>query len=166
MRMWSFAESVFPTDASISPNAARDVNSVCFQFTGNAGATNSRRGVRMTPSDAAATPESWSRRVADSPGVRLEIPADLARERTFEISIACCVCAVESAASPWHELRVFADGELQWRRRIATAQPAPYDGLDYRFRRTLAPGRRLLLLAESECSGARRLTLAIEAQEC
>lgn len=117
-------------------------------------------------SKSVTAPESWSRRVADSPNLRLEIPADLARERTFEISVACTVRAFDGAPAPWHELRVFADGEQQWQRRVATAQPAPYDGLDYRFRRTLPPGRRLSLLAESECSGARRLALVIDAEEC
>lgn len=120
----------------------------------------------MTRTEAAAKPENWSRRVADSPIVRLEIPADLARERTFEISVACTVLAFHDTQSPWHELRVFADGHLQWRRRISTAQAAPYDGLDYRFRRTLPPGRRLSLLAECECGGARQLTLAIDAEQC
>lgn len=120
----------------------------------------------MTRIGSAARLENWSRRVADSPTLRLEIPPDLARERTFEISVSCSVRAFEDAVAPWHELRVFADGEMQWQRRVATAQPAPYDGLDYRFRRTLPPGRRLTVLAESGCDGARRLLLAIDAEEC
>ena len=120
----------------------------------------------MRKPGSAPAPERWAVKVADAPNARLEIPADLKRERTFEISIAFTVSVVEGADSPWHELRVFADGQAQWKRRIATAQPAADDGLETRFRRTLAPGRRLSLLAETECRGARRLALEIEAEEC
>ncbi len=120
----------------------------------------------MSGRRAPAAPERWSVNVADSPTARLEIPADLDRERTFEISVAFTVRALDGADSPWHELRVFADGRAQWTRRIPTATPAAYDGLDMRFRRTLPPGQRLSLLAETDCRGARRLALAIEADEC
>lgn len=75
------------------------------------------------------------------------------------------VQALENAATPWHELRVYADGQLQWQRRIPTQQPAPFDGLDYRFQHSVAVGRALQLLATVECAGARRLQLQIEADE-
>lgn len=120
----------------------------------------------MRKPDSVSAPERWAARLTEAPNARLEIPADLKRERTFEISIAFTVSAVEGADSPWHELRVFADGQAQWKRRIATAHPAPYDGLEMRFRRMLPPGRRLSLLAETDCRGARRLSLVIEAEEC
>lgn len=111
-------------------------------------------------------PERWSARGAESAVLKLEIPPDLARERTFEISCAMTVKPVAGAESPWHELRVSADGEIQWTRRISTAASEPYDGLEMRFRRTLAPGQRLVLLAQVAGSGVRRRTLDLEAEEC
>lgn len=111
-------------------------------------------------------PERWAVRGDEAGVVRLEIPPDLARERRFEISCAMTVRPNAGAESPWHELRVFADGHLEWQRRIATAKGEPYDGLEMRFRRTLAPGQRLVLQAQSNGGGVRRQTLEIEAEEC
>lgn len=115
---------------------------------------------------AANRPERWAAQGGENAVLRLEIPPDLARERTFEISCSMTVRPNAGAHSPWHEMRVFAEGALEWSRRIATAQPSPYDGLEMRFRRTLAPGQRLMLLVESNGGGVRRLSLAIEADEC
>lgn len=112
-----------------------------------------------------AVPEHWSVRVADSATARLDIPADAYRERHFEIAFAMTVRALDDATSPWHELRVYVDGELQWQRRISTSHPSPFDGLDYRFRRSVPVGRPLRLLATVECSQVRRLQLQIEADE-
>lgn len=97
--------------------------------------------------------------------VKLEIPADLHREREFEISISMTVRALPDATAPFHELKVFADGRLEWSRRIPTQNPAPFDGLDYRLRKRVPVGRPLRLQAFSECSQARRLQLQIEAEE-
>lgn len=113
-----------------------------------------------------ARPERWAARGDDAAVLKLEIPPDLVRERTFEISCAMTVRPVAGAESPWHELRVSADGEIQWSRRIATARGEPYDGLDVRFRRTLAPGQRLVLLAQVNGAGVRRRSLELEADEC
>jgi hypothetical protein len=110
-------------------------------------------------------PERWQADVHGEPFARLEIAADLHRERQFEIGIALTVSALESAVEPWHELRVFADGQLQWSRRIATAKGQPYDGLDMRFSRRVPPGRTLAVLAQSDVGGARRLRITIEADE-
>lgn len=110
-------------------------------------------------------PEHWSVRLADAATARLDIPADAYRERRFEIAFAMTVQAPDDAISPWHELRVYVDGELQWQRRISTAQPSPFDGLDYRFQRSVPAGRPLRLLATVECSQVRRLQLQIEADE-
>ncbi len=113
-----------------------------------------------------ARPERWVARGEDAAVLKLEIPPDLVRERTFEISCAMTVRPVAGAESPWHELRVSADGEIQWSRRIATARGEPYDGLDVRFRRTLGPGQRLVLLAQVNGAGVRRRSLELEADEC
>lgn len=111
------------------------------------------------------TPERWSVRAGDAALARLDIPADSKRERRFEIAVAMSVRALDGSSAPWHELRVYADGKLQWQRRIATVQPAPFDGLDYRFQCTVAVARSLRLSAIAECGGARRLQLQIEAEE-
>jgi hypothetical protein len=110
-------------------------------------------------------PERWHASGGDSPSLKLDIPAVLQRERTFEIACLMRVKAIEGAQAPWHALRVLANGELQWQRRIATDHPAPFDGLEYRFRRSVAPGRALRLQAESQCGEARRIALTIEAEE-
>jgi hypothetical protein len=110
-------------------------------------------------------PERWHAEVGDAPMARLEIPPDARKERLFEIAISMLVRAREDAPQPWHEMRIFADGELQWVRRCPTQQPAEFDGLDYRFRRHIAVGRALRLQVHSDCSGVRRLKIRIEADE-
>jgi len=112
-----------------------------------------------------AGPERWHREVGDAAVARLEIPADAQRERVFEIAISMLVRARDDARQPWHEMRIYADGELQWSRRCATQQPAEYDGLDYRFQRRIAVGRALRLQVHSDCGGGRRLKIRIEADE-
>ena len=114
---------------------------------------------------AMSAPECWHREVGDAAVAHLEIPADALRERVFEIAISMQVRARDDARQPWHELRILADGELQWSRRCATQQPAEYDGLDYRFQRRIAVGRALRLQVHSECNGGRRLKMRIEADE-
>ena len=120
----------------------------------------------MKQPDRKLRQERWIKNAAGLPMAILDIPADLHRDRTFEIACSMTVRANEGATSPWHQMRVSADGELQWSRRIDTLHPAPFDGLDYRFRRTVAAGRALRVQAAVECAQARRLTLAIEAEEC
>jgi hypothetical protein len=65
----------------------------------------------------------------------------------------------------WHQLTVLADGSRQWQRRIASHLAGGSDGLDYRFERSVPPGRALRLSAEVACSGARRERLWIEVDE-
>jgi hypothetical protein len=110
-------------------------------------------------------PERWAIRAGEAAVARLDIPADARRERRFEIACWMSVRAVEGADAPWHELRVLADGELQWQRRITTQHPAASDGLDYRFQRLVPLGRTLRLQALVECSQVLRLQLQIEAEE-
>src|SRR5512141_1788761 len=91
----------------------------------------------------ASRPEHWKTIAGDRAIASLDIPADAHRERRFEISCSMNVRPNEHAVAPWHELRVYADGELQWSRRIATQHPAAFDGLEYRFRRRVAIGRAM-----------------------
>jgi hypothetical protein len=118
-----------------------------------------------SPSIPGRPPERWLIDAGDADIARLDIPADIQSERSFEISVSMTVRPHDDADDPWHELRVFADGELQWSRRIKSQQPAAFDGLDYRFRRRVAVGRGLQLLAIAECRGGRRWRLLIEADE-
>lgn len=119
----------------------------------------------MHSDNSGSRPEHWAVQAGDAAEARLNIPADLKRERRFEIAVAMTVRAIENAHSPWHALRVLANGQLQWQRRIATQHPAPFDGLDYRFQCTVMPGRAFRISAIAECQGARRLQLQIEADE-
>lgn len=109
--------------------------------------------------------ERWQVRAGSAPMARLDIPADLQRERRFEIAVAMTVQPLEGASAPTHELRILADGRHEWSRRLDTQHPAPFDGLDYRFTRSVAPGRTLRLQAFADCTQARRLQLQIEADE-
>jgi hypothetical protein len=108
--------------------------------------------------------ERWRADGGDAPSLRLHIPAVLHHERTYEIACLMRVQAHADARAPWHALRVLADGELQWSRRIGTDHPAPFDGLEYRFRRTVPAGRALDVQAYADCGQARRLALTIEAE--
>lgn len=121
----------------------------------------------LTTARPAATPspEHWQVDAGDRADTVLVVPADARRERRFEISVAMSVRPLDGARAPWHSLRVLADGELQWSRRIATETQGRYDGLDYRFRRSVPVGRELRLQAFVECGGAQRLRLVIEADE-
>ncbi|BAL94995.1 hypothetical protein [Rubrivivax gelatinosus] len=122
----------------------------------------------MTPAarpDPAPRPEHWRLDAGDRADALLVVPADARRERRFEISVTMSVRPRPGAREPWHELRVLADGELQWSRRIATDPAGRYDGLDYRFRRDVPVGRELRLQAFVECGGGERLRLTIEADE-
>jgi hypothetical protein len=110
-------------------------------------------------------PERWAASGGDSASLKLDIPPALQRERTFEIACLMRVKALDGAKAPWHGLRVLANGELQWQRRVVTDHPAPFDGLEYRFRRSVPPGRALRLQADSQCGEARRIALSIEAEE-
>lgn len=121
--------------------------------------------MKQESAPAGQAPERWQSEVGDAAVARLEIPADAARERVFEISILMRVRARDDARQPWHEMRVLADGELQWSRRCATLQPAEYDSLDYRFQRRIAVGRALRLQVHCDCSGAQRLQTRIEAEQ-
>jgi len=110
-------------------------------------------------------PERWRMEAGDAAVARLDIPADALRQRTFEIAISMQVRARDDARQPWHEMRIFVDGELQWSRRCTTQQPAEYDGLDYRFQRRIDVGRALRLQVHCDCGGGRRLKMLIEADE-
>ena len=120
--------------------------------------------MHSSPNDFPAAPERWRVDAGDAAIAKLEIPAHLRREREFEIAVMLTVRAAEGADA-WHRLLVYADGELQWSRRVATQNPGAFDGLEFRFRRRVAVGRSLRLLAQSDGGAVQRLRLVIEAEE-
>lgn len=111
------------------------------------------------------TPERWVVDAGDAAQALLLIPADLHRERRFEIACAMTVRCGDDLDGAWHEMTVLANGALQWQRRIASHNPGSFDGLDYRFARTLAVGEALRLVLRCACRGVSRQRLLIEADE-
>jgi hypothetical protein len=108
------------------------------------------------------TAERWS---VESPGgvALLDIPADAARERAFEIYCSLAVRRGDGAAAS-HALRVLVDGAQQWSRRVPTHAGAA-DTLDVRLRRVVPVGRPLRIGAIGEADGAAVLRLSIVAEE-
>ncbi len=115
-----------------------------------------------TPADK---PERWAIDAGDAPGATLTIPADAKRERRFEIAVAVVVAVPEDAAEPWLQATVLAEGAQQWQRRAPAHNPGQYDGLDYRFVRTVPVGRPLRVAVQLATGGVRRRSLVIEAEE-
>jgi hypothetical protein len=109
--------------------------------------------------------EQWQLSAGDAASATLTIPADARRERRFEIACAITVGVPADAANPWHQMTVQANGVQQWRRREASHNPGQFDGLDYRFRRTVPVGQALRISVAVAGAGVRRRSLVIEADE-
>ncbi|WP_418318190.1 hypothetical protein [Piscinibacter sakaiensis] len=107
--------------------------------------------------------EHWRLDAGDDAVATLLVPPHASRERRFEISCSMSVQRVDDAELAWHQLRVLADGQQQWQRRVDTH--AGIDGLDYRFERRVPPGQGLRIGVEVASSGARRRSLLIEVDE-
>ena len=125
------------------------------------------------PDKRTAKPERWSVDAGSSGVAQLEIPPDLRRDRTFEISCSLAVVWRGSGSgeadedeghAAWHGLTLRVDGRQQWSRRVAT-HPGPGDSLDYRFRHRLPAGETLRLVAASEVQRSVRLGLLLSAEE-
>lgn len=110
-------------------------------------------------------PERWALSGGDAATATLTIPADARRERRFEIACAITVAVPDAAQAPWHQMVVLANGVHQWRRREASQNPGAWDGLDYRFSRSVPVGQALRITVSVACQGARRRSLEIEADE-
>ena len=111
-------------------------------------------------------PERWHVDAGDAASTTLTIPADAIRERRFEIACAMTVTVPTRAAisTPgWQQLTVQANGAQQWRRR----EPAhsPWDGLDYRFARSVPVGQALRITVSGAGLGVQRRSLVVEADE-
>ncbi|KPF51295.1 hypothetical protein IP87_18320 [beta proteobacterium AAP121] len=112
-------------------------------------------------------PERWALKAGDAATATLLIPADLKRERRFEIACAITVAVPEAPVgpAPWLQMTVLADGAQQWQRRLPAQNPGEFDGLDFRFSRSVPVGRPLRVTVAVAGQGVRRRTLHIEADE-
>jgi hypothetical protein len=110
-------------------------------------------------------PERWSLDAGDAASATLTIPADAHRERRFEIACAHTVGVPADATGAWHQMTVRADGTQQWQRRVAASNPEAWDGLDYRFSRSVPVGQALRITVSVTCGGVHRRRLVIEAEE-
>jgi len=118
-----------------------------------------------TPPAAKTTPERWQLSAGDAATATLTIPADARRERRFEIACAVTVGVPEQATAPWLQVTVQANGAQQWRHRVAAHNPGAWDGLDYRFSRSVPVGQALRITVAVAGQGVRRRTMVIEADE-
>lgn len=109
-----------------------------------------------------ASAERWSVRLDGADVATLDVPADMQRDRRFEIDCHLLVHARPAAASPWHEMTVFVDGLREWSRRIHTGAT---DSLDVHFRRDVPAGRALRIVASAATQGAVPVSLSVEAEE-
>ena len=119
-----------------------------------------------SPTPTSSIPERWALAAGDAATATLHIPADAQRERRFEIACAVTV-AVPADAPPaaWLQLAVVANGAQQWRRRLPAHNRGAFDGLDYRFSRSVPVGQALHITVAVAGAGVRRQTLVIEADE-
>ncbi len=123
---------------------------------------------------APAAPERWYSVAKDAATATLVIPADALRTRRFEIACAMTVAVPASdgkgqgqgpGPAPWHQLTLLANGQQQWRRQEPSANPGAWDGLDYRFTRSVPVGQALRITAHVAVHGVRRRSLVLEADE-
>ena len=111
-------------------------------------------------------PERWAAQAADAASATLTIPADLRRERRFEIACAVTVnVPADASNSAWLQVTVQANGTQLWRRRTPAHNPGAWDGLDYRFSRSVPVGQTLRVTVSVAGQGVRRHSLDIEADE-
>jgi hypothetical protein len=117
--------------------------------------------INLTPD----RPERWAHSAGDAATATLTIPADAKRERRFEIACAITVNVSAEAPTAWHQMTVQANGAQQWRRRVPSSNPGAYDGLDYRFSRSVPVGQALRITVSVAGQGVRRRSLVVEADE-
>ncbi len=120
---------------------------------------------RSAAPDPEHRPERWFITAGDAATATLLIPADARRERRFEIACAATVQLREPAPGAWHQMTVLANGAQQWQRREPTHSPGAFDGLDFRFSRTVPVGQALRVQVSVATHTARRRSLVIEADE-
>ena len=120
-----------------------------------------------TPAASSTRLERWTHRAGDAALATLVIPPHATRERRFEIGVAMTVKvpADATASACWHEMSVTANGAMQWRRRVPSHNAGSFDGLDYRFTRSVPVDEALRLVVAVQARGGQRRSLDIEAEE-
>ena len=113
----------------------------------------------------APKPERWTMQGGDAATATLVVAPHAHRERRFEIACAITVGVSADSPEPWHAMTVLANGTQQWRRQSPSHNPGAWDGLDYRFARSVPVGQTLRITVTSAGKGVRRRTLTIEADE-
>jgi hypothetical protein len=126
-------------------------------------ATRKPKSAPSAEASAERRPEHWEEDVGDGDVARLIVPADLLRDRSFEIFCSLAVDARGNTDATM-SMRVLVDGSQQWQRQ-EPVHAGGRDSLDYRFRRELPAGQPLRIQASTEVAGARRLRLRITADE-
>ena len=116
-----------------------------------------------TPSARTDATERWRADGGASDVATLVVPPDAQRARRFEVD--CRFVVAQRAPGARHGMRVEVDGALEWKREAATANPGQSDSMDVHFRREVPVGEELRIVVKTEVRGARRLGLAIEAEE-
>ena len=120
---------------------------------------------RPSPSPAERRAEHWSADAGHRDVVKLDIPADAARERRFEIYVRVVAANPPAPTQATHPQRVLVDGALEWSRSAPTPVDGP-DSLELRLARTVPVGRPLRLNATCAVrGGAQRVALSITADE-
>lgn len=108
--------------------------------------------------------ERWSADSGHRDVVRLDIPPDASRERSFEIFVSLVVDNQLTRDDAMHGMRVLVDGALEWARNVPTPSGGA-DSLELRLRRSVPVGRPLRLVAMCKLHGVLRTSLGIVAEE-
>ena len=119
----------------------------------------------MIPPQPKPKAEQWRLSADDDATATLVIPADARRERRFEIACAITVGVPEEGPAGWLQMTVQANGAKEWQRRVPAHNPGAWDGLDYRFSRSVPVAHTLRITVSVAGQGVRRRSLDIEAEE-
>jgi hypothetical protein len=120
------------------------------------------RSAPPSPSAAPARPERWRVDAGPVDVATLTIPAAF-HARRFEVD--CRLVVAPRTDDARHAMRVEVDGDLEWSREAATANPGQTDSMDYHFRREVPAGDEMRIVVKTRVHGAQRLALVIEAEE-
>jgi len=108
--------------------------------------------------------ERWKKKTPGGGVSELRIPPDANRVRRIEVYCRFVV-ALKTDAPASHGMKVYADGALQWSRRMPTHNPGATDTLEFRFSRELSVGEPLRLTVTTETAGCLPVHIEIDAEE-
>jgi hypothetical protein len=108
--------------------------------------------------------ERWRKTTRGGGVAELRVPPDAHKVRTVEVYCRFVV-ALKTETPATHGMSVYANGALQWSRRIETHNPGATDTLDHRFSRELSVGEPLRVTVNAEAIGCVPLHIDIEVEE-